>query len=111
MGDSNTRYADIIIDISHEALDRVFQYRVPLSLWKEVRPGSRVFVPFGRGNRETEGYVVAIRPEADYEESKIKEILRVNTEGVSVESELIKVASFLKEQYGSTMRPFALCFR
>lgn len=50
MGDSNTRYADIIIDISHEALDRVFQYRVPLSLWKEVRPGSRVFVPFGRGN-------------------------------------------------------------
>ena len=49
MGDSNTRYADIIIDISHEALDRVFQYRVPLSLWKEVRPGSRVFVPFGRG--------------------------------------------------------------
>ena len=68
-----------------------------------MRPGSRVFVPFGRGNRETEGYVVAIRPEADYEESKIKEILRVNTEGVSVESELIKVASFLKEQYGSTM--------
>ncbi len=59
-----------------------------------MRPGSRVFVPFGRGNRETEGYVVLIRPEADYEESKIKEILRVNTEGVSVESELIKVASF-----------------
>ena len=44
MGDSNTRYADIIIDISHEALDRVFQYRVPLSLWKEVRPGSRLLI-------------------------------------------------------------------
>ena len=56
MGDSNIRYADIIIDISHEALDKVFQYRVPLSLWEEVQPGSRVFVPFGRGNRETEGY-------------------------------------------------------
>lgn len=103
MGDSNIRYADIIIDISHEALDKVFQYRVPLSLWNEVRPGSRVFVPFGRANRETEGYVVAIRSEADYDESRIKEILRVNTEGISVESELIQVASFLKEQYGSTM--------
>ena len=87
MGDSNTRYADIIIDISHEALDKVFQYRVPLSLWNEVRPGSRVFVPFGRANRETEGYVVVIRSEADYEESKIKEILRLNTEGITVESE------------------------
>lgn len=103
MGDSNIRYADIIIDISHEALDKVFQYRVPLSLWEEVQPGSRVFVPFGRGNRETEGYVIAIRQEADYEESKIKEILRVNTEGISVESELIQVAAFLKEKYGSTM--------
>lgn len=103
MGDSNIRYADIIIDISHEALDKVFQYRVPLSLWEEVQPGSRVFVPFGRGNRETEGYVIAIRQEADYEESKIKEILRVNTEGISVESELIQVASFFKEKYGSTM--------
>ena len=72
MGDSNTRYADIIIDISHEALDRVFQYRVPLSLWKEVRPGSRVFVPFGRGNRETEGYVVAIRPEAIMKKVRLK---------------------------------------
>ena len=103
MGDNNARYADVIIDISHEALDRVFQYRVPFSLWREVRPGIRVFVPFGRGNREIEGYVVAIRSEADYEESKIKDILRVNTEGITVESELIQVASFLKEQYGSTM--------
>ena len=64
---------------------------------KKCQPGSRVFVPFGRGNRETEGYVIAIRQEADYEESKIKEILRVNTEGISVESELIQVASFLKK--------------
>ena len=87
MGDSNIRYADIIIDISHEALYKVIQYRVPLSLWEEVQPGRRVFVAFGRGNRETEGYVIAIRQEADYEESKIKEILRVNTEGISVESE------------------------
>ena len=27
--DKKTKYADVIIDISHEALDRVFQYRVP----------------------------------------------------------------------------------
>ena len=46
-------YADVVIDISHEALDKVFQYRVPFSLREKVIPGVRVCVPFGRGNRET----------------------------------------------------------
>lgn len=52
-------FADIIIDISHEALDKVFQYRVPFSLRGAVTPGVRVCVPFGAGNREREGYVIA----------------------------------------------------
>ena len=48
-----TLYADVVIDISHEALDKIFQYRVPLSLRETVTPGVRVCVPFGKGNRET----------------------------------------------------------
>ena len=72
-----TLYADVVIDISHEALDKIFQYRVPLSLRETVTPGVRVCVPFGKGNRETEGYVVAIGREPDYDPDKIKEILRV----------------------------------
>lgn len=103
MGEGKERYADIIIDISHEALDRVFQYRVPLSLWEEIKPGVCVIVPFGKGNREREGYVVALSEETDYDENKIKEILRVSEESVTVESHLIRVAAFLKEHYGSTM--------
>ena len=41
-------YADIIIDISHSAIDRVFQYRIG-DAWKEqVQVGSLVTVPFGK---------------------------------------------------------------
>lgn len=98
-----TLYADVVIDISHEALDKIFQYRVPLSLWETVKPGVRVCVPFGKGNRETEGYVVAIGREADYDPDKMKEILRVVEGSLSVESQLIQVADFLKKQYGSSM--------
>lgn len=96
-------YADIIIDISHEALDRVFQYRVPEILRTKIRPGDRVVVPFGKSNRETEGYVIGFTETPDYDADKIKDILRVNGEGICVESELIRTAFFLKEQYGSTM--------
>lgn len=98
-----TLYADVVIDISHEALDKIFQYRVPPLLRKTVTPGVRVCVPFGKGNRETEGYVVATRREPDYDPDKIKEILRVVKGSLSVESHLIQVADFLKKQYGSSM--------
>ena len=32
-------YADIIVDISHENLDRSFQYLVPEKLEKDIRTG------------------------------------------------------------------------
>lgn len=96
-------FADIIIDISHEALDKVFQYRVPFSLRDKVIPGSRVCVPFGAGNREREGYVIALQDSASYDVDKIKEIIRVVEGSLTVESQLIQVAAFLKKRYGSSM--------
>ena len=44
-------YADIIIDISHEQLDKTFQYAIPEELDGTVEIGSVVRVPFGKGNR------------------------------------------------------------
>ena len=38
-------YADIIIDITHEKLDKVFQYRVPEELEGDLRTGAGVIVP------------------------------------------------------------------
>ena len=42
------QYADIIIDISHEKVDRPFQYRIPTHLAEEITAGTCVTVPFGR---------------------------------------------------------------
>lgn len=96
-------YADIIINISHEALDRVFQYQVPLSLLEEIEIGMQVVIPFGIGNREQLGYVVNLTNQASYDESKIKSVLRIEANGIVIESQLIKLAHWMKEQYGSTM--------
>ena len=43
-------YADIIIDISYQKLDRTFQYRVPENLRDKLETGMCVSVPFGNGN-------------------------------------------------------------
>ncbi len=96
-------YADIIIDISHEAVDRVFQYRIPSFLRARIQIGQQVRIPFGRGDRERLGYVVALRQEADYDVRKLKEITAIEEHGVPIESELIRLAYWMKNQYGSTI--------
>lgn len=96
-------YADIIINISHEALDRVFGYEVPFSLRENICVGQKVVVPFGRGNREQTGYVVRLSNTIDYDESKVKEISRIEEGGVSAESKMIQLAYWIRENYGSTM--------
>ena len=48
-------YADIIIDISSEKLDKTFQYRVPEELEQEIKVGMVVSIPFGNGNKIRKG--------------------------------------------------------
>lgn len=97
------KYADIIIDISHEKVDRPFRYRIPDELIGRIAPGVRVHVPFGKGNKNMTGYVVDLADSADYPSEKIKEISCIDEKAATVESDLIKTAYWMKSQYGSTM--------
>ena len=97
------RYADVIVDISHEKVDRPFQYKIPQELSEAVYPGVRVHVPFGSGNRDKVGYVVDISEQPDYPVDKIKSIAAVDDKGITVESSRIQIAYWMKRQYGSTM--------
>ncbi len=63
------QYASIIIDISHEDVDRVFQYRIPGA----ADPCGGGLRPFGSGNRTRTGYVVEITDRPDYDKDKIKD--------------------------------------
>lgn len=96
------QYADVIIDIAHEKVDKVFQYKIPIELAQAVYPGVRVHVPFGRGNQEKVGYVVDVSGETDYPAEKMKTVLRVDEKGMSAEGRQIQIAYWLKSQYGST---------
>ena len=97
------KYASIIIDISHDNVDRVFQYRIPEAILPKIRIGTQVRVPFGAGNRTRKGYVVDITEKADYDITKIKEVAEVVSGSVTAGSQLIELAWWMKEQYGSTM--------
>lgn len=96
-------YADIIVDISHEKLDRPFQYHVPKYLEEILEVGMCVTIPFGQGNRVIKGYVVDISDQCKFEPRKIKDIAGIVEEDVSVEDKMISLAVWMRRNYGSTM--------
>ena len=96
-------FADIIIDIKHEKLDKIFQYRIPDRLENELKTGMEVIVPFGKGNRPVKGYVTGITDSCSYDLSKVKEITDISRGSVEIEAKLIALAAWMKENYGGTM--------
>lgn len=96
-------YADVIIDISHEKLDRPFLYRIPDRLAGSVYPGVCVKVPFGKGNRMLRGFVIELKGRAEFDEDKIKEIESVAEGSVAIETQLIALAAWMRRSYGATM--------
>jgi len=96
-------YANIIIDITHEKLDKIFQYEIPGELMENLSIGTEVIVPFGKGNRETSGYVIGFSKYTDYDPGKIKPVLRIAEKRMAIESRLVSLAAWMKEYYGGTM--------
>ena len=95
-------YIDVIVDISVNSLDRIFQYRVPEKLLDAVTVGCQVNVPFGSGNRRRQAYVVGVDTVLAYDASKIKDILGV-TKAPAATGQLIALADWMHERYGCTM--------
>ena len=96
-------FANVIVDISHEKLDKTFQYIIPEHLQEYIRPGIRVDIPFGKGNRIISGYVVEVTKNPEFEIDKMKEILSVRLGSKPIESQLIALAAWMKEHTGSTL--------
>ena len=96
-------FANVIIDISHEKVDRTFQYIVPETLKDRIKAGVQVEIPFGKGNSLRRGFVVEVTNQPEFDIDRMKEIAGISPDSVSVQSQLIELAWEIKKLYGSTM--------
>ena len=96
-------YAQVIVDIEAEELDRPFTYRIPEEMREDCVPGCSVRIPFGRNNREIQGYVIGLSDESTLPEEKIKNLLAVTAGGETAEGRLVQLAAWMSRRYGSTM--------
>ena len=97
------KFANIIVDISLEKLDRTFQYRIPEELQDILKEGMQVRVPFGNGGRILTGYVLELTDNCEWDEGKLKPILGLAEKGIRLEGQLIALAAWMRRTYGSTM--------
>ena len=95
------KYANIIVDISVEKLDKTFQYSIPENLQEEIQVGVQVDIPFG--NRKLTGYVIELTEDAEFDPRRIRPIISVHEGSVAMESQLIALAGWMRKNYGSTM--------
>ncbi|MCK9526182.1 MAG: DEAD/DEAH box helicase, partial [Limnochordia bacterium] len=91
------RFAGIIVDVRAEAVNRIFQYRIPEIYQEQIKIGHRVLVPFGR--RRIEGYVVELSHELEIEEARLKDLLALLDPEPIIDPSLVSLARWMEETY------------
>ena len=96
------RYADVVVDISHEKVDRPFQYEIPEDMQEILRPGMCVLVPFGSGDTQRKAYVVNVGNTCNFA-GALKQIHAIVPDAASAQSMQLRLAVFMRERFGGTL--------
>ena len=98
--------AKIALSAATFAIDRPYSYRVPAQLENLLEPGMRVLVPFGKGNRSSEGLVLSL--EQAEETHRLKEIQTLLDRRPVLTPEGIQLALWMRERFFCTVYAAAL---
>ncbi len=82
-------------------LDKLYDYIVPDKWVDDIKPGCRVLVPFGMGNKKRQGIVLQTAATSDFD--KIKTIFAVLDQAPLLSDEMLKLAEFIKQKYFCTI--------
>ena len=89
--------AKIAVAAANFAIDKPYSYRIPLDM--TLQPGMRVDVPFGRGNKQTEGIVLSLE---NGSEEGLKAVLRCLDREPMLDDTMLRLAAFMHERYFCT---------
>lgn len=101
-----SKIAKIAVAAATYWVDRPYSYLIPDKLLDDVIPGKRVIVPFSRGNRRTEGIVLALDERSAEKLKCIESVL--DPEPVLDEGQ-IKLALWMRERFFCTVYDAVKC--
>ncbi len=95
------RIAKIAVSAATYAIDKPYDYLIPPKLADDLRPGMRAAVPFGAGNRVSDGIVLALGEREDT--AKLKYVLALLDEEPVLDPEAVQLALWMREHYFCTV--------
>ncbi|HZK57377.1 MAG TPA: primosomal protein N', partial [Clostridia bacterium] len=96
MGD---KIAQVVVNNSSYQTDKLFDYKVPPHLCNKIALGMRIIVPFGRGNRRLEAYVLNNTDKPSSKNMKLKNVLAVIDEKPILSEKQLRLVFWMKNQY------------
>jgi primosomal protein N' (replication factor Y) len=90
----------VLVELSNQNIDRIFEYHVPEEYTSLMKVGIRVLVPFGR--MELEGFVLEIKKDKETDK-ELKDVIRVVDSTVVLNEELLELGKWMKKQTLSTL--------
>lgn len=94
------QYAEVRLNQTNKRIDVFYDYLIPNELDGRIRPGVRVVVPFGKGNRELEGFVFAVKNQSSFLEN-LREISGIIDEGPVLTPAQIDLCHWMQRYYCS----------
>lgn len=95
------KIAKVALKAATFAIDKPYNYLLPGELAEQAMPGMRVLLPFGAGNRATEGLILAI---SEVERGpKLKAVSTLLDESPVLDAEGIQLALWMRERYFCTV--------
>ena len=88
-------YAEVIINSNAKDLNRIFDYIVPINIEETIKIGARVFVPFGKGSKLADGFVINFKENSEFAN---KEIAKIEIENSLTEENII-LAKLMARKY------------
>lgn len=89
--------AQIIVDVPTMQTNQPYTYRIPDELTDQIKPGMRVVVPFGRGSRKVQGFVVGLDEQVDFD-GTLKSIDSLLELHPVLNEELLQLAQWLAKK-------------
>ncbi|MGI5963084.1 MAG: primosomal protein N' [Lawsonibacter sp.] len=96
------KIAKVAVSKAVYAIDKPYDYRIPQALEPVLQPGMRVLIPFGAGNRGTDGMVLSIQ-EQPQSSMVMKEIQALLDEQPVLDQKAIQLALWMRERYFCTV--------
>src|SRR5699024_4215619 len=84
-------YARVIVDVPTMQTNQPYTYQIPSLFSEALVRGMRVVVPFGKGNRLVQGFVIEISDEAE-QPDKLKDIMQIVELEPVLNDELLQLA-------------------